>query len=330
VGSSDGAIVHLAAAMDVPWLPQTFLVPVARRADPDDVRCDEELGRRIAAPPLTADPALQLHQMHDPNQDRLMVAYLAYFRFKLRQLPPSYRSFISAVLEPGGTVVIVDDQLRWPVSRLGERHVLQAGAYGGLAPADYLRRWPYSPPDELAPEAEWGYVDDLTAQVCELGYPVRRLRIPEPGAVSEYVADVYREWYERQRAPVRQLVAETFICIEPEWMLRSRSVPFWLPFPVQSSADRLAAYLSAQPNRVGVTLFAHGTRSDGLAPVQRWRQFGELIGVDARRWPADFAALARYSPALDRFAPADGRPAEPLRFADVLAGSAGASFEPVP
>ena len=30
VGSSNGALTHLWAALGIPWLPQTFLIPVAR------------------------------------------------------------------------------------------------------------------------------------------------------------------------------------------------------------------------------------------------------------------------------------------------------------
>ena len=38
IGSSNGALTHLAAACGVPWLPQTVLVPVRRpRADPADM-----------------------------------------------------------------------------------------------------------------------------------------------------------------------------------------------------------------------------------------------------------------------------------------------------
>ncbi|MER7083789.1 hypothetical protein ABT308_37000, partial [Saccharopolyspora kobensis] len=31
IGASNGAAVHLAAALDAPWLPQTVLIPVRRR-----------------------------------------------------------------------------------------------------------------------------------------------------------------------------------------------------------------------------------------------------------------------------------------------------------
>lgn len=80
IGSSDGAAAHLCAAARVPWLPQTFLVPVRRKADPDDVAADVELGRRLAPQLLRAHADVAVHQVHDANQDRLMVREMAYFR----------------------------------------------------------------------------------------------------------------------------------------------------------------------------------------------------------------------------------------------------------
>jgi hypothetical protein len=39
IGSSNGALMHLAASLCAPWLPQTFLSPVLHSGiDPDDAR----------------------------------------------------------------------------------------------------------------------------------------------------------------------------------------------------------------------------------------------------------------------------------------------------
>src|SRR5919204_374985 len=99
IGSSDRALVHLAALCGIPWLPQTCL-------------------------------------------------------------------------EPGGTLIIVDCRLRWPVTRVGERHVFQFGAVGGPTLDEYFhggervrahlprpgsarRRWTPPAPHGEAPQAEW-------------------------------------------------------------------------------------------------------------------------------------------------------------------------------
>ena len=101
VGSSNGAMIHLAAALGIPWIPQTFLIPVRRDGDPHEPIADLEWGRAAGRALLEANPTLALHQMHDPNQDLLMVRSIAYFRVKWLALPAAYRRFLDGCLEPG-------------------------------------------------------------------------------------------------------------------------------------------------------------------------------------------------------------------------------------
>src|SRR5205823_6480378 len=87
VGSANGALTHLWAALGIPWLPQTFLIPVARSGpQPDEPLEDVKWAEPWAAVFLKANPDVQLHHMHDPNQDRLMIQRMAYFRFKQLRL----------------------------------------------------------------------------------------------------------------------------------------------------------------------------------------------------------------------------------------------------
>ena len=68
IGSSNGALVHLCAALGIPWLPQTFLVPVRRSGvHPDEPAEELQWGREPARALLAANPDLQLHHMFDPN-----------------------------------------------------------------------------------------------------------------------------------------------------------------------------------------------------------------------------------------------------------------------
>jgi hypothetical protein len=87
IGSSNGALVHLCAALGIPWLPQTVLIPVRQSAfGPDEPVKAMRFGAEHAPRLLDANPDLQLHHMHDPNQDRLMAQNLAYFRVKRLRL----------------------------------------------------------------------------------------------------------------------------------------------------------------------------------------------------------------------------------------------------
>ena len=113
VGSSNGALTHLWAALGIPWLPQTFLIPVARSGPhPDEPQQDVKWAEKWIPAFLESNPDVQLHHMHDPNQDRLMIQRMTYFRVKRLWLGQAYESFIRQYLEPGGTIFIVDCNLK--------------------------------------------------------------------------------------------------------------------------------------------------------------------------------------------------------------------------
>jgi hypothetical protein len=165
VGSSGGAMIHLCAALQIPWLPQTFLIPVARSGvHPDEPKADLEWGIEPGHDLLAANPELQLHHMNDANQDRLMIQRMTYFRVKRLWLGEAYERFIRENLEPGGTIFINECTLKWPSLKVRDRHYFQHGALGGATPKEfhegserveeYLarygsphRRWPSPPRD---------------------------------------------------------------------------------------------------------------------------------------------------------------------------------------
>ncbi|MBW3612360.1 MAG: hypothetical protein KY392_00705 [Chloroflexi bacterium] len=328
IGSSNGAAVHLATALDAPWLPQTWFVPVRRDGvHPDEPLDDLEWSREPAARLLAANPDLQLHHMHDPNQDRLMVQRLTYFRVKRRTLGEAYERFLLDHLEPGGTIVLVENTIRWPVIRVGDRHVFQPGATGGIEPHEYLhgservrdylerygsphRRWDFGEPNDEAPEAEWGFEpmlrDDVLDFADDHGFAVERLTFEEPEDLSPAVADLYRWWYtQRGLGPVR-LLAESFILMEPIWALRTGSAPYWCKFSTLPSVEKLERYvdLSGPWEELMIMLFPHGTEGAGLANPADWRRLmdrvgaGRFLGVDEDAFPRDFAGLREYHTAL--------------------------------
>jgi hypothetical protein len=325
VGSANGAAVHLWAALGIPWLPQTFLVPVARSGvRPDEPRQELHWAEPHAEIVLRQNADLELHHMHDPVQDRLMVRRMSYFRFKRRTLGAAYERFLRECLEPGGTIVVMECGLAWPTTRYGDRRVFQFGAlggatvdemmHGGARVEDYLRRhrshrtrWDPPQPDGISPEAEWGFAPALRADVEAFarrhGYRVRRVLFEDPEDLSPMVADLYRWWYQRLGAADNRLVVDSFILMEPYWTIRTRSVPFWMVFNKEPSWHAVDRYLRDAPSfdEVLITLFSHGVDSIGLVPIEQWRQLGHraargtgFIGVDERAFPRDFAVFVRY------------------------------------
>jgi hypothetical protein len=331
VGSSNGAAVHLWAALGIPWLPQTFLVPVARSGvHPDEPQQDIEWGQIPAKIILQENPDLQLHHMHDPVQDRLMVQRMSYFRLKRRTLGDAYERFLRESLEPGGTIFIMDCRLSWPTIRYGDRHVFQFGALGGATVdelqhggervTEYLKRHgshraTWDPPlaDTRSPEAEWGlepvFGEDLERFARRHGFHVRRVVFEDPEHMSPLVADLYR-WWNRQRGITDQrLIVDSFILMEPYWTICTGSVPFWMVFNKEPSFRAIESYLRQSDafDEIYLMLFSHGVDSIGLVPIEQWRRLfqyarthGDFLGVDERTFPRDFAVFVRYHDELRR------------------------------
>lgn len=355
IGSASGALVHLCAALGMPWLPQTFLVPVRSRVHPDDPTAAMRHGLRPGHALMAANPDWQLHHMHDANQDRLMVRALSYFRVKRRTLGPAYEQFLRERLVPGGTIVISDCRRTWHTTAVGERHVFQHGAVGGATQEEYhhgsprvaeylarysspVRRWHGPRPDTTSPEAEWGFAaplgEDVERFARDHGYRLRRLTFAQPESPSPLVADLYRWWYRRRNIPADRLFIESFILLEPWWTLRTGSVPLWLTFNTERSRQAALRYLDrTEPfDEILLALFQHGVESVGLPTIAQWRQVpararrtGRFAGMKVEDFPGDLGHLAAYDDALrraparyplpDRLAPAE--------FEEFLAGTDG-------
>ena len=332
IGSSSGALAHLAAAMQVPWLPGTMLVPVRRPGDPD--RPDEALrfGERHAPALLRANPGVRLHQMHDQVQDRLMVAEMAYFRVKWQRLPEPYERYLAEVLAPGAPVMIIEDESDWPVTTVGDRHVFQVGAQGGLDPEPYLSR-PHTPqPDGTAPEAEWGADPDFTAAVTDWcadhDHPLVRVRYRGPQSPAHTVATMLRAWHRDRGEPADRLVVPSFILTDPWRMINTASTPYWAFFSVRAALAGLDDHLDrSEPYReVAVIPFQHGADSAGIATPEDWatviRSHGarpSFPGLRLREFPHDIGYLGRYGTALRRL-PAARSPWRPYPVERALAG----------
>ncbi|MDV2994605.1 MAG: hypothetical protein N4J56_004259 [Chroococcidiopsis sp. SAG 2025] len=91
IGSTNGAAVHLCAALGIPWLPQTMLSCLRHSVDPDEPRQELEWAKAPVQRLLERNPNLAVYQMHDPNQDRLKDRAIASWWSRLSISSPGGR-----------------------------------------------------------------------------------------------------------------------------------------------------------------------------------------------------------------------------------------------
>jgi hypothetical protein len=318
IGSSNGALVHLYAALGIPWLPQTNLMLINRDEpiEPDDMAADAEWGRELAQPLLERNPNLKLHQMNDPAQDRYMAIKMTYFRLKFLALPAAYRQFIEDCLEPGGTILVANCQNRWPATQLSDRHYFQVGGYGGITVDEYmnggprveefLRRNGSNQHRFIVPEitgehleAEWGFeeamLDSIDALAARRGLKVKQIYFTDPREAARPIADFYRDWYESIGLPTNKLLVESFMLLDPYWCLRTGCVPYWAVFTGQPAYDGIDEYVRQYDwDYIYLTLFSNIVRSIGVPPGRDWQRLAQrarrghaLLGADPEKFPFD-------------------------------------------
>lgn len=347
VGSLTGSAVHLAAALGAPVLPQTLLLPLARPGqDVDDPASDIERTRETVAALTAANPDLVVHQMFDPCQDRLTLAKFSYLRVKRLRLGATFEEFISRRLRPGGTIYVLDCRHHWPVTAVAERHFFQFGGVGDISAEEYrsgsdrlarflaaqgsdVRSWRPPPADTDRPEAEWGFepalLDDVERLAAARRFTVHRVCFDQADSLSAPVAELYRWWYRQLGRPASRLFVESFVLLDPYWVLRAGAVPYWMTFNSDLGLSHLERFLDRSEafSDIEMAVIANGMDSPGLASLTRLEEIqaratrrGGFAGLDESRFPSDLASFARYRDPLRRARPRFALP-EPLPVADV-------------
>ncbi len=332
IGSSNGALSHLYTALGIPWLPQTFLVPI-NKGEKHSVDVPEETIRwseSAGAVFLNNNPDWRLTQMMDPVQDRIRSGIIAYFRIKKLKLGPWYTKFIKERLQTGGTIFIADCNLKWPVITIGHNHTFQFGGLGTYQPEEYyygskritsflkdvksdVEHWQISEPDSQAPEAEWGLDEALTSDILQLAekesYKLSKISFNHPQDISPKIADMFREWYRRNNQESDRLLVESFTVHSPLLTIQTSSVPYWLFFNSEEAAHMIEKYLNdaGTYNEIYMMILSHGKTLGGVTGIHHWENIlsragktGQFVGMDKNKYPVDFGVFTKYTKALQK------------------------------
>lgn len=347
IGTANGAEAHLAAAMNSPFLPQTFLLPVRRSVHPDDLEADIAWGKKHV-PLLTGNnPALRVYQMHDPIQDRLMVQKMAYLRIKLISMSEAYIRFIEKTLNKDAVIIICNCRLKWKSARINDSHYFQPGGFGAADENDIISKSPRvsnflreqgSDPADLkipqsefeVPEAEWGFDEELLPDIERAAEKSHRriisIEFEKPDDMSSFTAELYKWWYSKRKIPYNKMLVECFSLIEPKRVIDSRMIPYWLAFNTQNSTDILTEYLKNDhtvPEKY-IMIMSNGIRSiDVSMPEDYEKAFSgntsstNFLGLDKLKYPVDLKSYGIYDKHLNKLPVYDEKP-EPLTVDELL------------
>ena len=305
VGSPNGAVAHLAALLDAPFLTTSFGLTFRH---PPIVADDMAAYLESAGPVVDAirnanpDDGYELIVHYDPLHDRSLVEVATFVRIKLTALPAAYVGFIAKHLAPGGRLILIDCTYPWPQSVLGENAFLQIGGLGGIAPEAYLERWPIERSVAVRRESEWGCPEGFAESVIQWagrqGHDVLGVRFDHPWTYSLLAHDAYLAC---DGAHARQLLIDCFNHLNPRTNLATGIPALWLPFNTTEGPALVEAALSESSfERIRFAPLPSFADSPDTAPLALWYdllgRYGpvELLGVDADLYPADPLAPFRF------------------------------------
>ncbi len=349
IGSSNGALIHIAAMLGIPWVPQTVMLALNRKMDPDELLRDVEWGKRATAVMREKLSHFRFHQMHDPIQDRVMVANMAYFRIKRLKLGKRLEEFLKDALMPGATIFISDCDYKWPSHRVDEFHYFQTGGLGDVGGYEYakgsgrierflkqqksrLKKWQTPEPLVDVAEAEWGFAKELGGDIKRFseknGFSVKRLAYGHPEDLSPLAADLSALWYRRNGIRSSRLLIECFALVEPWWAAKTGSIPYWAAFNTKRSLGSIKDYVEKMGpwDEIYAMVMSNAVEGIGFIPIKEWqdllrraRKNHSLIGVDEDEYPYDMGSFIKYFKDLQKKIEARNRVPMPMCFEELYA-----------
>jgi len=260
-GAPNGGIVHLAAAMGIPYICSQFRVPTKISSEgKDDLRSYAEVAEFVGERWSAKCDWSSVCCLADPIHDRMDMGHYAHIRAKFIDVPPVFRDFIRKHLKLGGTLIFVNVTYPWIKHRLGDRVHLQVGGLGEIKPREYIdgseridkfleaegatHRGGWRLPEyELVerPESEWGTEPELKESVqsyCdEEGYELMCLEQNHPAGFNILAAHAMHLKHTADGGKCGGYSINIFWGLCPTMVLRARLLSCWFTFTDRESLN---------------------------------------------------------------------------------------------
>ncbi|GAF85837.1 unnamed protein product, partial [marine sediment metagenome] len=275
IGSPNGAVAHIAALLDAPFLTTSFGLTFRHPTiDADNHLAYLESSREIVDSILAANEGtdFELIAHYDPLHDRSLVKYVNFIRVKLRELPDSYREFIDRHLGPGGRLILIDCAYAWPQYELQDRAYVQIGGLGGIPAETFLERWPLELPLQRRRESEWGCPEDFASSITDFavdcGIETVEISFDHPWSYSLLA---YSAYLACEGVRSRSLMIDCFNHLNPRTNVETGIPALWLPFNTEEGLGFVEDALGGKTfDRVHFTILPSFADSPDTAPLEPW------------------------------------------------------------
>jgi len=299
IGPGSGATADIANAMNAPLLPVHTMVIELRLFNPikpDDIKKYLREGSELAKIILKNNKNIDIVIHDDVIHDRTMVKRYLINRIKFKKLPKAYDSFIRKFLKKNGTIIFIENTQSWKQYKINKNIWFQLGGYGGIEFEEYvngserinnwLRKsiqrhrggWSLNYSVEQRPESEWGTPRGLDMDIkdyCRKN-KLRFIKIKTKHITNLSLLSAYL-WYERNKKDGKSngYSIGTFWAHSPTASALSRYIPYWAPWPDESTLRIADSHLNKMINDFDVpkkVIFArHGAIGPDIVGIRGWK-----------------------------------------------------------
>lgn len=314
IGSPNGAVAHLAALLEAPFLTSSFLLGFKHHMEPDDITSYYKFGKEAGNRLLERGSGIEIVTHYDPLHDRALVKSACLIRVKLKEVPKAYQEFIAgctlANLAEEGTVqptlILINCDYPWPQYKVGEDSYLQVGGLGEVSGEEFLAKWSLDLAQDVRAESEWGCPETFASSVKEFatanGFPLLELKFDHP---ERYSLLAYQAYLKAAGVRKTELIMDCFTYLNPYTNVLTGVPSLWLPFNTRDSYVFAEEFLDDKRcPRIYLALVPSFAKSPDTVSLREWEELLaqkgklKLLGIDAKTFPADPLAPFSFNRAM--------------------------------
>ncbi|MHA2646290.1 MAG: hypothetical protein V2G47_07480 [bacterium JZ-2024 1] len=298
IGAPSGAVAHLCALLQIPFLTTHFLFSFRFWNPRLSARRTALFGSSLALNLLQHNPCVEALIHFDPVHDRFLVYRLCHIRLRLRCFPSAYLNWLKHHLAPDGRVLLINCSYPWKVLFFTHNILFQIGGLGDIPPSYFIQSFGWKGDWKDYPESEWGtppaFLDSAREILKKENIPYTEIRFTHPQNFSLFVWKLWQDF-----SPSSRIFLDSFTFIDPYFHLLTRIPPYWLPFNCRDSLRLARQHLNSHRfESIYLSLPPSFADNQDVASLTEWERLlsplGKLIPFAiSPKFPVDAYAVFR-------------------------------------